>query len=134
MHSERDLPSIVNASIELELGEHPAGRRAYPPVGDPPLGASIMASIAGSMDEGDLPERALDMPRDPNPGLKPNPKRGGARRDPLPGVAEAEEPSMELHGGEGAEKAEDEARLAQVRAACLHVGLPSAWQQKGRGG
>lgn len=113
VHSERDLPSIVNASIELELGEHPAGRRAYPPVGDPPLGASIMASIAGSMDEGDLP---LDMPRDPNPGMKLSPKRGGARRDPLPGIAEAEEPSMELHGGEGAEKAEDEARLAQVRA------------------
>ena len=113
VHSERDLPSIVNASIELELGEHPVGQRAYPPVGDPPLGASIMASIAGSMDEGDLPESALDAPRDPNPGLKPSPKR--ARRDPLPGVAEAEEPSMELHGGEGAEKAEDEARLAQVR-------------------
>ena len=131
MHSERDLPSIVNASIELEVGEHPLGQRAYPPVADPPLGASIMASIAGSMDEGDAPERALDAPRDPRPG-RPSPQRGDARRDVLPGIAEAEEPSMELHGGEGAGKAEDEARLAQVRTAHLHMSLPAALRRCAR--
>ncbi|KAK9822688.1 hypothetical protein WJX81_000906 [Elliptochloris bilobata] len=53
VHSERDLPSVVNAERE-------AGRRA------------------------------------------------------LPTIVEAEEPSMEMHGGEGAAKAGDEARLARV--------------------
>jgi len=91
VHSERDLPAVVDAAIELEVGDQRAGQRAYPPVADPPLGASIMASLAASLDEGDAPERA--------------PEAG-----PL---SAAEEPGFAAHGGDAAGRAAAEGRLAE---------------------
>lgn len=104
MYSERDLPSVVNAAIELEVGEHSAGQRAYPPVGEQSIGASIMASIAASLDEDDAPIRVRDG--SPNPGPS-------GRRAPAAGVAQAEQPGMEMHGGDDAARAEDEKQLAE---------------------
>ena len=100
VYSERDLPSVVNASIELEVGEHSAGQRAYPPVGEQSIGASIMASIAASLDEDDAPIRVRDG-------------SSSGRRAPAAGVAQAEQPGMEMHGGDDAARAEDEKQLAE---------------------
>jgi len=91
VHSERDLPAVVDAAIELEVGDQRAGQRAYPPMADPPLGASIMASLAASLDEGDAPKRA--------------PEAG-----PL---SAAEEPGFAAHGGDAAARAAAEGRLAE---------------------